>query len=60
MFLSNTPTATHVNLLSSPISHTEPTANGPSPDFNIVKETSKTFRKFGRIEIDDLKNEIIL
>ena len=29
--LPNTPTAAHVDLLSSPISHTESTANGPIP-----------------------------
>ena len=27
--------------------------------FNIVEQTSKTFRTFERTEIDDLKNEII-
>ena len=59
-FLPNTPTAVHVDLSSSPISHTEPTANGPTPDFNIVEETSKTFRRFERIEMDNLKNELIL
>ena len=46
--------------MSSPINHTEPTANGPTPDFNIIEETSKTFRRFKSIEIDNLKNEIIL
>ena len=59
-FLPNKPSAAHVELLSSPISPTEPVANGPTPDFNIIEETSKTLRRFERIEIDDLKNEIIL
>ena len=59
-FLPNTPTATHVDLLSSPMSYTKPTANRPTPDFNIIEETSKTFRRFVRIEIDNLKNDIIL
>ena len=58
--LPNTPNASHVKLLSSPISHTEPTANGPAPDVKIIEETSKTFRRFESIEIDGLKNEIIL
>ena len=56
----NTSSAAHVDLLPSPISHTELTANGPTQDVNIIEETSKTFRRFERIEIDDLKNEIIL
>ena len=59
-FLPNTPTAAHADLLSLPISHTEPTANGPTLDFNIIEETSKTFRRFKRIKIDELKNEMIL
>ena len=59
-FLLNIPTAAHVDLLSSPICYTEPTANEPTPDFNNIEETSKTFRRFERIEIDDPKNEIIL
>ena len=59
-FLPNTPSATHVELLSSPISHTEHTANEPTPDFNIIEETFKTFRRFESIEIDNLKNEINL
>ena len=40
-FLPDTPTAAHVDFLSLPISHTEPTGNGPTPDFNIIEETSK-------------------
>ena len=32
----------------------------PTPDFNIIEETSKTFRIFERIKIEDLKKEIIL
>ena len=48
-FLPNTPTAAHVDLLSSLISHTEPTANGPTPEFNIVEEISKTFFFFFRV-----------
>ena len=59
-FLPNIPTAAHVDLLSAPICYTEPTANEPTPDFNDIEETSKTFRRFERIEIDDPKNEIIL
>ena len=59
-FLPKTPTAAHADPLSSPISHTEPTAGGTMPDSIIIEETSKTFRRFERIEIDDLKNEIIL
>ena len=59
-FLPNTPTAAHADPLYSPISHTEPTAAAPMPDSIIIEETSKTFRRFERIEIDDLKNEIIL
>ena len=59
-FLPKTFTAAHVNLLSSPKGHIEPIANGPTPDFNIIEETSKTFRRFERIEIEDLKNEIII
>ena len=53
-FLRNTPNTVHVKLLSSLISHTEPTANGPTPGFNIIEEPSKTFRRFESIEIDDL------
>ena len=56
----NTPSAAHVEWLSLLIRHTEPTANGPTPEFNIIEETSKTFRRFEKIEKDDLKNEIIL
>ena len=52
-FLSNTPTAAHFDLLSSPIKHAERTANGPTSDFNIIEETSKTFRRFEKIEIDE-------
>ena len=59
-FLPDTPTAAHVDFLSLPISYTELTGNGPTPDFNIIEETSKTFRRLERIEIDDLENEIIL
>ena len=59
-FYPTHPSDAHVDLLSSPISHREPTANGPTSDFNTVEETSKTFRRIERIEIDDLKNEIIL
>ena len=53
-FLPNTPIAAHIDLLSSPISHTKPTANRPTPDFNIIEKTS--FRRFEIIEIDDLIN----
>lgn len=42
--LPNTPTAAHVDLLSSPISHTESTANGPIPDFNIIEEDLKELK----------------
>ena len=56
-FLPNTPTAAHVDLLSSPVSHAEPTANGSTLDFNIIEETSKTFRRFEIIETDDLKKD---
>ena len=45
-FLPTTPTAAHVDLLSSPISHTEPIAIWPTLDFNIIEETAKTFRRF--------------
>ena len=58
--LPNTPSAAHVEWLSLLIRHTEPTANGPTPEFNIIEETSKTFRRFEKIEKDDLKNKIIL
>ena len=50
----------HDFLPNTPIGHTEPTTNGPTPDFNIIEETSKTFRIFERIKIEDLKKEIIL
>ena len=53
-FLPNTPTAAHIDLLSSPISHTKPTANRPTSDFNIIEKTS--FRRFEIIEIDNLRN----
>ena len=59
-FLSNTPTAAHVDPSSSLTSHPEPTANEPEPGFNIIVETPKSFRRFERIEIDDLENEIVL
>ena len=53
--------ALNLNFLpNTPIGHTEPTTNGPTPDFNIIEETSKTFRIFERIKIEDLKKEIIL
>ena len=58
--LPNTLKAAHVDLFSSPKSHAEPTANGPTQDFNVIGKTSKTFRRFDRIEIDDLKNKMIL
>ena len=51
-FLPNT--AARVDLLCSPTSHPEPIANGPTPDFNIIAETPKSFRRFERIETDDL------
>ena len=38
-------------VLSSPISHTEATANGPTSDLKIIEEISKTFRRFESIEI---------
>ena len=38
----------------------EPTANKPMPDFYIIAETPRRFRRFERIEIDNLKIEIIL
>ena len=50
--LPNAPTAAHVDL--SPTSHLEPTANGPTPNFNIIAETPKSFTRFERIEIDDI------
>ena len=53
-FLPNTPTTAHTDLLSSPISHTKPTANRPTSDFNIIEKTS--FRRFEIIEIVDLRN----
>ena len=59
-FLRNTSSAAHVEWLSLLIRHTEPTANGPTPECNIIEETSKTFRRFEKIEKDDLKNKIIL
>ena len=58
-FLPNTPTAANVDLLSSLTSYPEPTADEPAPDFYIIAETPKCFRRFERIEIEDLKNEII-
>ena len=33
--------------------------NTPTPDFNIIAETPKSFRRFDRIKIEDLKKEII-
>ena len=45
----------HDFLPNTLIGHTEPTTNGPTPDFNIIEETSKTFRIFERIKIEDLK-----
>ena len=48
-FLPNTPSTAHVELLSSPISHTEPTANGATPDLNIFEEISKPFKRFESI-----------
>lgn len=59
VFLPNTPTAVHVDLLSSPLSLLELTIYEPTPDFNIIAETPKGFRRSERIEIDDMKNEII-
>ena len=59
-FLPNILKIAHVDLFSSPKSHAEPTANGPTQDFNIIGKTSKAFRRFGRIEIDGLKNKMIL
>ena len=44
----------------SPTSYPQPTANGPTPAFNIIGETPKSFRTFKRIETDDLENEITL
>lgn len=59
-FIPNTPTVIHNDLLPSPTNHTEPTANVPTPDFNIVTEAPKSFRRFKRVAIEDLKIEIIL
>ena len=59
-FFPKTPKAAHMELLSSPTRHIEPTDNGPTPDFIITEETSKTFRRLESIELDDLKNKIIL
>ena len=59
-FFPKTPKAAHIELLSSLIRHIGPTANGPTPDVNITEETSKTFRRFESIELDGLKNKIIL
>ena len=55
----DTPTATHIDLLPSPKNHREPTANAPTPAFNIIAETPTSFTRFDRIKIEDLKKEII-
>ena len=59
-FIPNTPTVIHSDLLPSPTNHTEPTANVPTSDFNIVTEAPKSFRRFKRVAIEDLKIGIIL
>ena len=59
-FIPSTPTVIHNDLLPSPTNHTEPTANVPTSDFNIVTEAPKSFRRFKRVAIEDLKIEIIL
>ena len=48
-FLHNTPTAVHVDLLSSLLSLLELTIYGPTLDFNIIAETPKGFRRSERI-----------
>ena len=58
-FLPNTLTVADIDLLSSLTRHPEPTVNAPMPGINIIAET-KSFRKFERIEIDNLKNGTIL
>ena len=58
--LPNPRSATHIDLLSSPTSHSETKSNSPTPEFNIIAETPTSFRRFERSEKDDLKNEIIL
>ena len=50
-------------LMSTCYLHPQVIQNGPlraNAGFNITAETPKTFRRFERIEIDDMKNEIIL
>ena len=56
-FLPNTPTAAHVNLLSSRTCHPEPSTDGSTPDFNIIALTSMSFRRFEIIEIEEKKTE---
>ena len=58
-FWPNTPTVAHLDLLTSPASNSGKYTNAPTADFNINAETPNSIRRFERIEIDDLKNEII-
>ena len=58
-FIRNTVTATHIHLLHSPTNYTNPAANVPIRNLNIIAETAKSFRRFSRITIKGLKRGII-